>query len=107
MGNLFSSRKGKDKITARDKAILELKVQRDRLKQYQKKVIIILNTIKIEVVIARETEVAKQQLAAGNKDRALLALRRKKYQQTTLEKTFAQLLNLEQLVHHQILFPIY
>lgn len=47
----------------------------------------------------RETEVAKQQLAAGNKDRALLALRRKKYQQTTLEKTFAQLLNLEQLVH--------
>ena len=86
---------------------MELKVQRDRLKQYQKKVIILLNTIKIEVVITRETEVAKQQLAAGNKDRALLALRRKKYQQTTLEKTFAQLLNLEQLVHHQILFPNY
>ena len=26
------------KITAKDKAILEVKVQRDRLKQYQKKV---------------------------------------------------------------------
>lgn len=50
------------------------------------------------MVIERETEAAKQQLAAGNKDRALLALRRKKYQQTMLDKTFAQLLNLEQLV---------
>ena len=39
MGNLFSSDK-KNKITARDKAILELKIQRDRLKQYQKRVFI-------------------------------------------------------------------
>lgn len=52
------------------------------------------------MVIERETEAAKQQLAAGNKDRALLALRRKKYQQTMLDKTFAQLLNLEQLVQY-------
>ena len=42
---------------------------------------------------------AKEQLVIGNKDRALLALRRKKYQQSMLERTFAQLLNLEQLVH--------
>lgn len=40
MGNLFSGGKKKDKqkITPRDRAILDLKVQRDRLKQYQKKV---------------------------------------------------------------------
>ncbi len=34
-----TSKTNKIKITVRDKAILEVKVQRDRLKQYQKKVI--------------------------------------------------------------------
>lgn len=33
-----TSKADRPKITARDKAILEVKVQRDRLKQYQKKV---------------------------------------------------------------------
>ena len=88
MGSLFSKTKKTVKVTARDRAILELKVQRDRLKQYQKR---------IAMVLERETEIAKQQLAAGHKDRALLALRRKKYQQGLLEKTDQQLLNLEQL----------
>lgn len=37
MGN-NGSKKDKQKITPRDRAILDLKVQRDRLKQYQKKV---------------------------------------------------------------------
>lgn len=36
-------------------------------------------------------------LAAGDKKRALLALRRKKYQESLLEKTDAQLAQLEQL----------
>lgn len=53
---------------------------------------------KIQVVLAREHEIAKQQLAAGNKDRALIALRRRKYQEGLLVKTDAQLENLEQLV---------
>ena len=35
---LSGSKPVKNKITPRDKAILEVKVQRDRLKQYQKKV---------------------------------------------------------------------
>lgn len=37
MGNA-SSKKDKQKITPRDRAILDLKVQRDRLRTYQKKV---------------------------------------------------------------------
>ncbi|KAI0320370.1 Snf7 family [Amylostereum chailletii] len=77
------------KITAQDKAILDLKLQRDKLKQYQRKV---------KVVLDREHEIARQHLAAGQKDRALIALRRRKYQESLLTKTDGQLENLEQLV---------
>lgn len=65
-----------------------MKVQRDKLKQYRKK---------IAVVADRETEVARKCLAAGQKDKALLALRRKKYQQSLVDQTDAQLEQLEKL----------
>ncbi|KAI9445087.1 Snf7 family [Lactarius indigo] len=77
------------KVTAQDRAILDLKLQRDKLKQYQKK---------IQIILDREHEIAKQQLAAGHKDRALIALRRRKYQEGLLVKTDGQLESLEQLV---------
>ncbi|KAI8980710.1 Snf7 family [Trametes punicea] len=77
------------KITKQDRAILDLKLQRDKVRQYQKK---------IQSVLDREHEIAKQQLAAGNKDRALIALRKRKYQESLLLKTDAQLENLEKLV---------
>jgi len=77
------------KITAQDRAILDLKLQRDKLKQYQKK---------IQVILDREHTIAKDQIAAGQKDRALIALRRRKYQQSLLTKTDEQMENLEQLV---------
>ncbi|KAH9486631.1 Charged multivesicular body protein 6 [Psilocybe cubensis] len=77
------------KITPQDRAILDLKLQRDKLRQYQKK---------IQHVLDREQAIAKAQLAAGQKDRALIALRRRKYQQGLMSKTDSQLENLEQLV---------
>ncbi|KAL2891218.1 Charged multivesicular body protein 6 [Ceratocystis lukuohia] len=77
------------KVTAQDKAILDMKIQRDKLHQYQKR---------ITVLTAKETEIAKHMLAKGDKPRALLALRRKKYQETLLSKTDAQLEQLEHLV---------
>jgi len=77
------------KITAQDRAILDLKLQRDKLRQYQKK---------IQVVLDRERAIAKAHLATGQKDRALVALRRRKYQQSLLLKTDGQLEHLEQLV---------
>ncbi|KAL1973135.1 hypothetical protein VTN31DRAFT_6677 [Thermomyces dupontii] len=84
MGNAQSSRK----ITPQDKAILDLKTQRDKLHQYQKK---------ITILTTRETEIAKECLARNDRRRALLALRRKKYQESLLAKTDAQLAQLEQL----------
>ncbi|KAG1055360.1 hypothetical protein G6F43_002686 [Rhizopus delemar] len=80
----------KNKITSQDKAILDLKVQRDKLKKYQKN---------LNVVINKEVEAAKLALNKGNKQKALLALRKKKYQEQLLEKTEQQLMNLEELTH--------
>ncbi|KAI1269914.1 charged multivesicular body protein 6 [Xylariaceae sp. FL1019] len=79
------------RVTAQDKAILDLKNQRDSLHRYQKRILILTS---------RETEIARALLTAGDKKRALLALRRKKYQESLLEKTDAQLFQLEQLVRN-------
>ncbi|CAG8452308.1 7970_t:CDS:2 [Cetraspora pellucida] len=76
------------KITSQDRAILDLKIQRDKLIQYQKKLI---------SVSEKETEIAKKALRIGNKRGALLALKKKKYQEQLLKKTDSQLLNLEEL----------
>ena len=65
-----------------------MKNQRDKLHQYQKRIVNITD---------RETAVAKECLSRGDKPRALLALRRKKYQETLLSKTDAQLESLQRL----------
>ena len=65
-----------------------MKNQRDKLHQYQRK---------ITVLTSRETAIAKSLLAENNKAGALLALRRKKYQESLLAKTDAQLEQLEKL----------
>ncbi|KAK4180308.1 Snf7 family [Triangularia setosa] len=77
------------KITAQDQAIYDLKLQRDRLHQYQRR---------ITHLTTRETEIARTLLSQGDKARALLALRRKKYQESLLAKTDQQLEQLEKLV---------
>ncbi len=65
-----------------------MKNQRDKLHQYQQR---------ITIVTDRETEIARECLARGDKSKALLALRRKKFQQSLLAKTDAQLQTLEEL----------
>ncbi|KAI1315367.1 Vacuolar protein sorting-associated protein 20 [Mortierella claussenii] len=87
MGSSPSKPKGST-ITAHDKAILDLKVQRDKLKQYNKR---------LELVVDKEMKLAKNHLAKGDKKRALLALRRKKFQEGLLEKTQLQMNNLDEL----------
>lgn len=65
-----------------------MKNQRDKLHQYQRR---------ITVLTDREKAIAVDLLARGDKDRAKLALRRKKYQESLLAKTDAQLEQLEKL----------
>lgn len=77
------------KITQQDRSILDLKLQRDKLKKYQ---------VRIQVVLNREQEIAKEALAAGNKAKALTALRQRKYQETLLSQTDGQLETLQKLV---------
>ncbi|KAI5804951.1 Snf7-domain-containing protein [Geopyxis carbonaria] len=87
MGQTYSSNPRR-RITSQDRAILDMKLQRDKLRQH---------TLKITTVLAREREIAMAHLKAGNKAGALLALRRRKYQESLLAKTDAQLAQLEQL----------
>lgn len=77
------------KITAQDKAIFQLKRQRDNLKQYQRK---------LNVVIDRQTALAKQALKDGKPEKARLYLRLKKQQQSVINTTYDQLGNLENLI---------
>lgn len=77
-----------DTSTDTFRAILDMKNQRDRLKQYQKKIV---------VITTREKEIVQECLRKGEKDRALLALRRKKYQESLLSQTDTQLEQLEKL----------
>jgi hypothetical protein len=65
-----------------------MKNQRDKLRQYQKRITILTD---------REKAIAKECLAKGDTGRAKLALRRKKYQEGLIQKTDAQLAQLEQL----------
>lgn len=52
-------------------------------------------------MIEKEVQVAKLSLTQGNKKKALLALKKKKYQEQLLEKTEQQLMNLEDLVSEE------
>lgn len=65
-----------------------MKTQRDKLHQYQQR---------ITIITTRETAIARECLARGDNPKALLALRRKKFQESLLAKTDKQLETLEQL----------
>uniref|UniRef100_A0A4W5M583 Charged multivesicular body protein 6b n=1 Tax=Hucho hucho TaxID=62062 RepID=A0A4W5M583_9TELE len=87
MGNIFA-RKRRTRVTEQDKAVLQLKQQRDKLKQYQKRI-----TLQLE----KERNLAKQLLKDGKKEKALLLLKKKRYQDQLLDKTENQISNLERM----------
>ncbi|XP_012251337.2 charged multivesicular body protein 6 [Athalia rosae] len=90
MGIFFSKKKPQSRVTEQDKAVLQLKQTRDKIKQYQRR---------IEQSIEKERQIAKKLIHDGKKDRALLLLRKKKFQEQLLTKTDGQLENLEHMVH--------
>ncbi|CAJ1075168.1 charged multivesicular body protein 6-like [Xyrichtys novacula] len=89
MGNVFGRKSRPSRVTDQDKAILQLKQQRDKLKQYQKRI-----TLQLE----KERLLAKQLLKDGKRERALLLLKKKRYQDQLLDKTENQISNLERMV---------
>ncbi|XP_014238676.1 charged multivesicular body protein 6 [Trichogramma pretiosum] len=90
MGILFAKKKPSSRVTDQDKAVLQLKQTRDKMKQYQRR---------IEQNIERDREIAKKLISKNQKDRALLLLRKKKFQEQILVKTDGQLENVERMVH--------
>jgi charged multivesicular body protein 6 len=72
-----------------DQAVLDIKLARDKVSKYQKQLGTLMN---------KELEIAKRLLAEGKKDRAKLALQKRKYQEQLLKKTDQQLQNLSHLV---------
>ncbi|KAF6732552.1 Charged multivesicular body protein 6 [Oryzias melastigma] len=89
MGNVFGRNSQPSRVTDQDKAILQLKQQRDKLKQYQKKI-----TFQVD----KERLLAKQLLKDGKKEKALVLLKKKRHQDQLLEKTDTQISNLEHMV---------
>ncbi|GBL99379.1 Charged multivesicular body protein 6 [Araneus ventricosus] len=91
MGIFFGKSKKKEtRVTEQDKAVLQLKQQRDKLKQYQKRILITLES---------ERKLARQLLQDGRKEKAKLLLRKKRFMEQMLTKTDGQLINLEQMCH--------
>ncbi|XP_022192982.2 charged multivesicular body protein 6 [Nilaparvata lugens] len=89
MGNIFGKKKV-SRVTNHDRAVLQMKQQRDKLKQYQQR---------IERTLENERLLAKKLLNEGKRDRAKLLLKKKRYQEQLLSRTDGQLENLETLVH--------
>jgi len=82
-------KKKKGRVTEHDKAVLDLKTQRDKLKAYQKR---------MTTVVEKEKETARQLLKAGQKDKALLILKKKKRQEQLIAQSEAQLDNVSQMI---------
>ncbi|CAI6368567.1 unnamed protein product [Macrosiphum euphorbiae] len=88
MGMLFGKPKA-TRITDHDRAVLQMKQQRDTLKRYQQRV---------EKLLESERELAKRLLSENKREKAKLLLRKKKYQTEQLERTEASLDTIEKLI---------
>lgn len=76
-------------VTQQDRAVLELKLQRDKLVQARKR---------MDEAIAREIDVARELARSGRRDRALLCLKRKRYQLNRVAEVEKMLDNINSLV---------
>uniref|UniRef100_A0A8R1HHL8 Charged multivesicular body protein 6 n=1 Tax=Caenorhabditis japonica TaxID=281687 RepID=A0A8R1HHL8_CAEJA len=93
MGGIFSKKDKSSRppavVSEQDNAILALKTQRDKMKQMIKRK---------ENCMEKERQLAKQLLKDGRKDRALLLLKKKRYQENIIDQTLKHLSKIEQMV---------
>ncbi|KAK2714211.1 hypothetical protein QYM36_008693, partial [Artemia franciscana] len=90
MGGLFAKhKKPASRVTEQDKAVLQLKQQRDKIKQYQRR---------IKGVLEKDREMARKLLQENKRDRAKILLKKKRYLEQLTEKTDNQLDGIEQMV---------
>jgi charged multivesicular body protein 6 len=87
MGNSPSS----PKVTAQDKAILQVKLQKDKLVKYQRK---------STVLIRSEYNRVKVLLREGDKESAKMLLKKVKYQEKLIEDVNNQMFNLENMLQN-------
>uniref|UniRef100_A0A1I7UJ26 Charged multivesicular body protein 6 n=1 Tax=Caenorhabditis tropicalis TaxID=1561998 RepID=A0A1I7UJ26_9PELO len=92
MGGIFSKKEKTTRaaVSDQDNAILALKTQRDKMKQMIKRK---------ENCMEKERQLAKQLLKDGRKDRALLILKKKRYQENIIDQTLKHLSKIEQMVN--------
>lgn len=96
MGNILSSsdkKKRKRKrggISDADRAVLDLKNARDRLRRYQ---------AKLDSESATLTQQARQLLRAGKRDRALLTIKFRRFREEKINEIDRQLLTVESMVN--------
>lgn len=83
------SKSRKHELSQQDRAILDLKASRDRLKKYQSR---------MELEAAKLMKQAMQLNKAGKKDRALLCVKMKRYKERQIGEVDSQLLSLEKMV---------
>ncbi|VDK20718.1 unnamed protein product [Taenia asiatica] len=88
MGIPFS--RHKSRVTEHDKAVLQLKQQRDELKRYSRR---------INNSIEKDTATIKELVSRKQKQRALLLLKKKKYQEKLLEQSEQHLTTVEGLIN--------
>uniref|UniRef100_A0A183CRA6 Charged multivesicular body protein 6 n=1 Tax=Globodera pallida TaxID=36090 RepID=A0A183CRA6_GLOPA len=93
MGNLFTSRNKPNRpaqaVTDHDRTTLSLKMQRDKLRQACQR---------YERNVAKDAERARALLRDGRKDRALLLLKRKRYQETMINRVSGYIEQVEQMI---------
>jgi len=94
MGAIFGKKRKREeekkpKISDKDRAVLDLKRQKIKMKNYR---------TRINATLEKEIKVAKTLIKAKKKKKALLVLKKKKYLETLVERTEGALLNIEKLV---------
>jgi len=96
MGSLFSRPSNRTKspnpspaISDHDSAVLGLKRQRDRLHRL---------TIQSQEILARESSIARSLLSSGHRDRAIMALKRKRQQNAQISRVESQMSNIDSLI---------